>query len=83
MVTIRPLVSIRPAAVLAAVLAVGAVTTVFAPSVAMADGTSRVASIAAKGQIPAVVPVEAGLGLGLCAGLLAIGMDRRSRRTQK
>jgi hypothetical protein len=62
--------------VVAATLAAAAL----APGAAMADDDARVASIAAKGRIPATVPVEAGLGLGLAAALLALGMDRRSRR---
>jgi len=50
-----------------------------APRPAHADVSVRVADIAAKGTIPPVVPVEAGLGLGFAAGLLALGMQRRSR----
>lgn len=48
--------------------------------VAQADVSPRVADIAAKGTIRPIVPVEAGLGLGLAAALLALGMDRRRAR---
>jgi hypothetical protein len=51
-----------------------------APSVARASDDDRVASIAAKGTISPVVPLEAGLGLGACAALFAFGLDRRARR---
>ncbi len=50
------------------------------PSVAHADERARVESIAAKGNISPMVPVEGGLALGLAAGLLALGLQLRSRR---
>ena len=72
----RRFASLVPAAVVAAAFSCEA----FAPSVAHADERSRVETIAAKGNISPVVPVEAGLGLGLCAAVLALGMERRARR---
>jgi hypothetical protein len=51
-----------------------------APRAAHADVSAKVADIAAKGTIPPAVPVEAGLGLGMVAALLAVGMERRARR---
>ncbi len=77
MVIVRPH-SILPVLAFAAVLA----SPLVAPSVALADDTSRVASIAAKGQIPAIVPVETGLAFGLGAALVALGMNRRARRSR-
>ncbi len=76
MVIVRRIASVVPAAILAASFA----GVVLAPSVALADGGTNVESIAAKGHISPMVPVECGLGFGLCAALLALGMDRRSRR---
>jgi hypothetical protein len=72
---VRRVVSLAPAAVLAACF-VGASLT---PSVAFA-GDSHVESIAAKGHIQPIVPVECGLAFGLSAALVAFGIDRRSRR---
>ena len=77
----RRIASLLPAALLAASFAAVSL----APGVAMAaatDGGSRVESIAAKGRFSPVVPVECGLGFGLCAALLALGMDRRARRQE-
>jgi hypothetical protein len=68
--------SFVPAIVFTAAFAAAALV----PGAAMADDTARVESIAAKGRIPAVVPVESGLALGLVAGLIAFGVERRSRR---
>jgi hypothetical protein len=76
MTFVRRIVSVVPAFVVAAAFA-GAT---LAPTTALADEGSRVESIAAKGHISPIVPVECGLGFGLCAALLALGMDRRSRR---
>jgi hypothetical protein len=76
MVTSRVLVPFVSAALLAgSFFAVS-----LSPSVARADSDDRVASIAAKGTISPVVPLEAGLGLGACAALFAFGLDRRARR---
>jgi hypothetical protein len=66
---------VAPAA-LAASLAVSA----FAPGVARADDVGHVAKIAAKGSIPQTVPLEGGLALCLGAVVVAVGMQRRSRR---
>jgi hypothetical protein len=52
---------------------------VLSPGVASADERSRVESIAAKGSISPMVPLASGLGLGLCAALLALGLERRAR----
>jgi hypothetical protein len=46
---------------------------------ASADVSPRVADIVAKGHLSPIVPVEAGLVLGLGAALLAYGLDRRAR----
>ncbi len=67
---------------------VGAVAAAtLAPRAAMASGasevSSRVESIAAKGTVPPMVPVVGGLGLGVAAALLALGMERRSRRSSR
>ena len=76
MVISRAVASVVSAALLAGTfLAVS-----LAPSVAHAGSDDRVASIAAKGTISPVVPLEAGLGLGACAALFAFGLDRRARR---
>jgi len=72
----RPIASLLPAVALAAVFA----GVSLAPRVAHADVSANVADIAAKGSISPAVPVEAGLGLGMAAALLAFGMDRRARR---
>jgi len=72
----RRLASLAAPVVLAAAFAV----TALSPSVAAADDLGRVAQIAAKGSIPKAVPVEAGLALCLAAALVAVGMERRSRR---
>jgi hypothetical protein len=52
----------------------------FAPGTAQAEESGRVASIAAKGTVPPLVPVVGGLGLGLASAVLALGMEKRSRR---
>lgn len=67
---------VLPAATLGLVLGGATLTS----RVARADVSPRVADIAAKGNISPIVPVEAGLGLGLAAGLLALGMNRRTSR---
>ncbi len=66
-----------PPALLAAAVAA---TVTLAPAVASADERGRVESIASKGTISPVVPVEAGFALSLGAVLLAFAMERRSRR---
>jgi hypothetical protein len=68
--------SLLPAAALAAVFAGVSLT----PRMAHADVSAKVADIAAKGNIPPAVPVEAGLGFGMVAALFAVGMERRARR---
>jgi hypothetical protein len=68
--------SLLPAAALAIVFA----GVSLAPRTAHADVSAKVADIAAKGSIPAAVPVEAGLGFGMVAALFAVGMQRRTRR---
>jgi hypothetical protein len=72
----RLIPSLVSAVALAAVFAGTSLT----PRVAHADVSPKVADIAAKGNIPPVVPVEAGLGLGMVAALLAVGAGRRARR---
>jgi branched-subunit amino acid transport protein len=76
MIAVRRLVSFVPAATLTATLA----ATVLTASDGLADVHTTVESIAAKGTINPIVPVEGGLGLTVAAALVAIGMERRSRR---
>jgi hypothetical protein len=68
--------SFIPAALVAATFA----SVSLCPGVAQADERARVESIAAKGNISPMVPVEGGLALGLAAGLLALGLQIRARR---
>jgi hypothetical protein len=69
-----------PPVVVAAALTFASFASLLCPSVAHADERARVESIAAKGNISPMVPVEGGLALGLAAGLLALGLQLRSRR---
>ena len=68
--------SLLSALAFASVVLAGSLT----PKVAHADVSPRVADIASKGTIPPAVPVEAGLGFGMAAAMLAFGMGRRARR---
>jgi hypothetical protein len=72
----RRVPSFLSALAFASVIAAGSLT----PEVAHADVSARVADIASKGTIPPAVPVEAGLGFGMAAAMLAFGMSRRARR---
>jgi hypothetical protein len=67
--------SFAPAAILAATFA----ATTLTPALAHADVHSTVEDIASKGKVPPIVPVEGGLGLGLAAAILALGVSRSRR----